>query len=1641
MIRNNFLRNLLIILLIISVCFTAYLIFKKINYCPSVRDTFSYNNKKLKLSFTYKRLPVYPSNFLKTNIPDLYLCQRSDFPIPSTNNNIIIPQRPLTELPDGEKLQGNTWCFVSTLPQNGRIEPDYVFTDNGGYQYEYWYQRLYTPPEHFHYTQVDTNFNVDSGILPELSLPDGEFYPKGHSGTISFMKDDSTREDIPPDYIINDVFYWHVKPNVPAKSVQTGITGFFLALNLLPVITRIQLPDHDFIETTKYTPCYIRNYRLFYDDEPIEIVDNISYYFDSLYKPENFGNETGKQPFIGACNYIQYPPGIIPELVLADGTVIPSGTACILSLFNINTTSTSFSNNDNSDFQYNNINYWFSKQIDPPDFCYNSAINPGKYICPVDILPKSLKWGDDPLLSPGLESVIRCYPLEPVDNIDKPNYIFNNVYYWFEKYNFKPVNCYITSTEGIFISPKGKLEPNNTILVANYNTGGKHYMSGDNDYWFVRDYLMFENCYPTINVNEYLCTYWTNPCSEDLCIVRTDIPTDCSMRVRDNRGLGYFTLIYKHSLYKHDFILENTFQAYGYPKLSVFIVPPINNFPEFEGRKFSSYYRDCFKLSNYNLDTDGSPRYTIDGVNYWYRGTNNPPLVGYITRNLDYFILPRGALPNNVSFTPVGSSSPITIKAGTACIITNVPPVNTPGSSGNTVICNLPTKLELDENSMPNIPTTYVNYYYIRSIDIIENVAETIPTKINPSTTFTSGPAFYSNTTTGLVTCIDPNLPRSTNPAFDGNYVIAGRKCVLSYHPYEDMGDNSSTPAYTYTTVKIVNNFSINVSINYWFRFYINSVAPPNCFFVSRNETTDTNTYACPPGIIPGHTNACFIKDRGISSNSVPDFFISNLPYWYDSDITIFPSHLNNNVDWYHGASIDNPSNVKYLDRKNQKFLYMSRTGYLEFTCHLGNDISFSIVYNLAGNTYTSTDNNVILNQVNLDYNNVLNFFNIQVVDNPEFNGIYTKMNNHTSYLPNSSDSNYVSLGLPSTCNPNPRQATHYFREREPTGYVYIGNTRFPSNEYVGQLNDHGCQVNSYKAGATNNIYTKSFSATWMINSIGFIGNTPLNKIFLPGSHDTMTYGLPTPSWYGDSGAIPPGYETSLPYFLDNIAGDVVEGNVRLFIGPDANDIVRKLQWAYNLITFGVCVFLPGIYILAMFLLFPGCFFTPPGLNIISCVAFWAFALLLVASLTTCFIFLSLPNFMVAVGVLWSKSQVNTVREQLEMGIRYIDMRLAIDTRNGKRRSISSLSLDDLRFTHSYCTPNVNFTQAIDDIDDYIRNNNAYNEIIIIDFQYLTNFCTTSTGINYRVDDAVQLMIQQQALDYINNKWGYGSSMGNRIAPANFLVTHTYKEFLDAGYQFIIMFDTKGNGYGYASDANAIVPNYEGVNPNLLNFVDFWSSAYDWVRSRNITLPHYINSDQSIDFLSTFGVDYNAESDPTYAYNDACDTGDKKYGGYIRDDTLVVYGATVGLLSETTDFLAMTQEGLLNPSSIYRGNGLEQQSQNWAPVLINNFVGFYGDKYLYKNGSFTNAVQPPPRLGTHNIYLHDNVCSYNVCTQIISSNRSELDRVLYGMTNNIPKTSAEISAQHTEHFIKRHRLGQRKKDNKNLKITKNGKFI
>jgi hypothetical protein len=500
------------------------------------------------------------------------------------------------------------------------------------------------------------------------------------------------------------------------------------------------------------------------------------------------------------------------------------------------------------------------------------------------------------------------------------------------------------------------------------------------------------------------------------------------------------------------------------------------------------------------------------------------------------------------------------------------------------------------------------------------------------------------------------------------------------------------------------------------------------------------------------------------------------------------------------------------------------------------------------------------------------------------------------------------------------------------SGFVYCGNSRFPSNSRTEALVQSKIAAGGFGV-ETNNIYPTSFTSQWMYLSKDVttgtdpsgkytgvaLGDRPLNRILIPGSHDTMTYYIPQP------GTKP---ATKVPYYgtPDNI--HIGPDIIPLLLSVDSGELLPDITDAIVLAgpTAGWVVI--G-YISALLSLIP---IIGPILAIILSAAY----VVLIAVTGS---MLLQPGIGKAITALWARAQGNSITDQLNMGIRYLDLRLCVDTINGTK--LTGLTINDITFTHSLIASNCTFPQFITEMNTWIQANP--HELVILDFQYLLNVCydqsyispgnvpqQSSGALQYGLLAEDQIPLQIAILNLIHSTWG------NKIAPASFTLSNTYNAFLQNGYNFVIMFDNGGTKQQFPNNpntapgdninGNTVVastpirnpnnPNVPIVNPNHYTFATFWSKwldsdgnlPYYWARERD-------NTNQS----GTLCVGYNADSSPIDFYN--CATSSSGYQRYTPPISLPNYNTNITYGYPSTIFkygnIILSNTDLTKPQNFY----------------------------------------------------------------------------------------------------------------------------
>ena len=234
------------------------------------------------------------------------------------------------------------------------------------------------------------------------------------------------------------------------------------------------------------------------------------------------------------------------------------------------------------------------------------------------------------------------------------------------------------------------------------------------------------------------------------------------------------------------------------------------------------------------------------------------------------------------------------------------------------------------------------------------------------------------------------------------------------------------------------------------------------------------------------------------------------------------------------------------------------------------------------------------------------------------------------------------------------------------------------------------------------------------------------------------------------------------------------------------------------------------------------------------------------------------------------------------------------------------------------------------------------------------------------------------------------------------------------------MFDESGSGGECGSgNCNSIVP----IAGNTLSFPDYWAkNGYPWARSNRATIS------------KTFANAYTSNSNPMNSWLEStCKLpgviGENCYSSYSDTDKFVVYGATVGMTEDdnAADIRCgnlcavacpehLTGKDACTGSEINYPSGLLNAASNYAPVLLNNLLDRWG--YMWKYGYFQNPTPPPKGIGTHNIFIYDNVTAYNVSSIIASVAQQEINHYTgnpYNPNRPLPEAKRPFYLFETDH--------------------------
>lgn len=520
---------------------------------------------------------------------------------------------------------------------------------------------------------------------------------------------------------------------------------------------------------------------------------------------------------------------------------------------------------------------------------------------------------------------------------------------------------------------------------------------------------------------------------------------------------------------------------------------------------------------------------------------------------------------------------------------------------------------------------------------------------------------------------------------------------------------------------------------------------------------------------------------------------------------------------------------------------------------------------------------------------------------------------------------NVERIGTAPTCNPE-------LKDCQSRGMVMIGTCAVPSANSIvyGPCRDDNCDVYGHHAFCTNTVYPSSETAVWMAKSN--LGNRALNSIPMIASHDTATYALPLPDT-GISASIALALSSVVTLliavvfplgaplaFIGAIAGLEstlpVYNNAIVNFGPDAQEAYRNVvMWNRN----------------------PPCFTLPDpftGLSDAMC------QLAGIVSQNT------LERIVKGVAGAWSRAQSATIAEQLTNGARAFDLRVCIDNAQETIPDAQLVFDTHVKFTHGLVCE-ITAVKFFTDIRDWIEQNQAHGEFILLDFNNLHNLVEPKEGTWMYVGEEKRLAFQRQFLQLLQNLFG------SKLAPAGILPNMGYSDFVSKGYQIIATFN------------------------NAESFVSKWQAEFPFVRDRNNDLQ---------------GTWRDTLSDPVPVQ--AINVSVLSSGGLDPNKFTVINGSGgLGGSTAAKDILM----GIFFPSQITGPNGLEQLSMKFTPNFVTSVLP---PPYGHVPGQGWDRLPAP--AGGYNFVSCDHFQKYNVTSLMIAWNRDELHT--YGMRA-IPTTN------------------------------------
>jgi hypothetical protein len=512
-------------------------------------------------------------------------------------------------------------------------------------------------------------------------------------------------------------------------------------------------------------------------------------------------------------------------------------------------------------------------------------------------------------------------------------------------------------------------------------------------------------------------------------------------------------------------------------------------------------------------------------------------------------------------------------------------------------------------------------------------------------------------------------------------------------------------------------------------------------------------------------------------------------------------------------------------------------------------------------------------------------------------------------------------IGSGPMCNPG-------FEDCASDGGVMMGTCYYPyANTVVSEpcLKSDSCVVSGYHGLCTKTVYDRKTLENWMRLSQSTIGGKALNSIPLPGSRASFSYDITEPGRAGFTSI--PGFSSLLNAVVSNLLKslaivsvlgelDVNLITVPLFsscdipdFGPDANPQLTSIV-AWDKQQLACKSFLS---------------FLPDSVSSALCN--------LVDRLSKEY----LENIAKAYLAVWSRTQTHDIMTQLSNGVRYFDLSIGVNTKEGMVPD-ANLTLADVKFTNGLFTHmNVQyfFIQVRDWMEMY---DPEHQEILIFDFAKMTNLVSNNSFLPVLPD--TQRKLQNLLLSFLSNFFG------SMLSPSTQPLSSTCDTFMQSHQHVITLFDNAQ------------------LTHSASRFVQMWQPLYPFVRSRDDGLNSY-DAGPTPDVSAVYGslaANYPKIGDP---------------------NKLTVLRGVGGLDSLQTLFM-----GLALPSMISNPDGLLQLSMRFTPNFVTNILP---SPYGHVSGGWARIAAPS---SGYNVILGDNVCAFNFSSLIVAWNREELH--LYG---------------------------------------------